>query len=100
MIYRYSSRRATSEERFSRFLDVHPEIYAEFKRLAHHLLARGIRHYGAKAIMEVIRYRCAISGQGETIRIDNNYTSMVARKLMDEDARFNGFFETRKMRNI
>lgn len=101
MIYRYSSRRATCEERFDRFLGQHPEIYQEFKRLAHQLLARGIRRYGAKAIMEVIRYSCAISlDEQETFRIDNNYTSMVARKLIEEDSRFNGFFETRKIRNI
>lgn len=95
------ARQATFEERFKRFLENHPEVYQEFKRLAHQLLARGVERYGAKAIMEVIRYSCAISEQEtEQLRIDNNWTSRLARKLMDEDERFNGFFETRKIRTI
>lgn len=94
------SRLATIEERFARFLELHPEVYAEFKKIACDLLVRGKQHYGAKAIMEVIRYHRAISGQDEKepFKINNNWTSRLARKLMDEDARFTDFFETRELK--
>lgn len=99
--YCYVSRDATFEERFERFLELHPEVYTEFKRMAQQLLARGIKHYGAKAIMEVIRYHRTVSmeGQGEPFKVNNNYTSRIARKLMDDDERFVDFFETRELKS-
>lgn len=99
VIYRYSSRQATFEERFARFLELHPEVYAEFRKIAGDLLARGKQHYGAKAIMEVIRFHRAMSGQDERepFKCNNNYTSRLVRKLMEEDERFKGFFETREL---
>lgn len=99
VIYRYSSRQATAEERFTRFLTLHPEVYTEFRKIAGDLLARGIQHYGAKAIMEVIRFHRAMSGQDEQnpFKIDNNWTSRIARKLIEDDSRFADFFEVRKL---
>ena len=99
--YMLISRNATIEERFARFLERHPEVYSEFKRIAGDLLAHGIRHYGAKAIMEVIRFHRAMSGQDaqEPFKINNNYTSRIARKLMDEDERFVDFFEIRELKS-
>lgn len=98
-VYVLTKRPATIDERFRRFLANHPEVYEEFCRIARQLLVRGIDHYGAKAIMEVIRFERAMSGQGELLNVNNNYTSRLARKLMAEDERFNGFFETRELRN-
>lgn len=99
--YRYSSRDATFEERFNRFLDLHPEVYTEFKRLAFQLVARGVTHYGAKAIMEVIRFHRTVNAQDERepFKINNDYTSRLARKLIDEDTRFTHFFELRELRS-
>jgi len=100
-VHTIAYRRATPEERFTRFLELHPEVYAEFKRIAEQLLTRGKRHYGAKAIMEVIRFHRAMSGadEKEPFKINNNYTSLVARKLIAEDSRFASFFETRELRS-
>lgn len=89
------------QEQFERFHALHPEIYAEFRQIALKLLQHGRSHYGSKAILEVIRYHRALSGKGETelFKINNNYSSRYARKLMEEDERFDHFFELRELRS-
>ena len=89
------------QEQFRRFDADHPEIYEEFCQIARNLLHHGRSHYGSKAIFEVIRYHRALSGQSDTdpFKINNNYSSRYARKLMEEDARFRGFFELRELRS-
>jgi hypothetical protein len=81
------------QEQFERFHSSHPEIYAEFCQIALSLLARGRLHYGSKAILEVIRYHRILSGKSETepFKVNNNYSSRYARKLMEEDERFDDF---------
>jgi hypothetical protein len=90
------------QEQFERFHVSHPEIYAEFRQIALNLLQHGRSHYGSKAIFEVIRYHRALSGKGEAelFKINNNYSSRYARKLMEEDERFRDFFELRELRNV
>lgn len=90
----------TIQERFEAWIDRHPDVYAEFKRIAEGLLTRNRRRYGAKAIMEVIRFHRAMSGadEQEPFKVNNIYSSRLARKLMEEDTRFIGFFETRELR--
>lgn len=89
------------QEQFERFHALHPEIYAEFRQIALNLLQHGRSHYGSKAIFEVIRYHRALSGKSEAelFKINNNYSSRYARKLMEEDERFHDFFELRELRS-
>lgn len=98
MIYRYTCRMATTEERFERFLQRNPGIYAGFCQVARDLRGRGISHFGAKAILDVMRYQAAMVGEKQP-ECDNDYLAWMARKLTSEDARFAEFFETRRMRN-
>jgi hypothetical protein len=90
----------TIQERFEAWIERHPDIYAEFKRIATTLRGKRSR-YGAKAIAEVIRYERIMSGKDDTepFKINNIYTSRLARKLMEEDERFADFFETRELRS-
>ncbi len=89
------------QEQFQRFDALHPEIYEEFRQIALDLLQRGRSHYGSKAILEVIRYHRILSGKSETeaFKINNNYSSRYARKLVEEDDRFGAFFELRELRS-
>lgn len=96
--YTYISRMATIDERFERFLRLHPEVYAEFKRIAGELLAGGKQRYGAKAIMEKIRFGDA--RDAVLLNCNNTYVSRMARRLMAEDTRFQNFFEVRTTRNV
>lgn len=89
------------QQRFERFDQAHPEIYTEFCVIAQDLFQRGRRHYGSKAILEVIRYHRAlqIQDEQEVFKINNNYSSRYARKLIKEDERFASFFELRELRS-
>jgi hypothetical protein len=82
---------------FLTYHTAHPEVYAAFRDIALRLYNRGIRHWGAKAIMEVLRFETAIRAHGEPFKLDNSYTSYYARMLMQNDpTRFKGFFDVRK----
>lgn len=90
----------TLQARFEAFHAEHPDVYAEFKRAAYRLLRAGVRHYGAKAIFEFLRYQRAISGRdvGEPWKLNNNYHSRYARLLIDEDPRFAEILEVRALK--
>lgn len=80
------------------FLDFHhknPEVWALFRDLCLRLYKRGVRHYGARCVMEVVRYESAIHTEGQPWKINNNYVPFYARLLMAQDQRFVGFFELR-----
>lgn len=99
-IYVYTRRNATIQERFERLLELHPEIYEEFKRIALGLYARGREHYGSKAIIEIVRYNRAMSGADDVdpFKINNDFSSRFARRLATEDVRFKDFFEFRGLK--
>lgn len=90
------------QEQFEQFDALHPEIYVEFCHIALDLLRRGRVHYGSKAILEIIRYHRILSGKSdiEPFKINNNYSSRYARKLIEEDERFRDFFELRELRRV
>lgn len=80
------------------FVDYHkanPGIYDQFKRFAFELRRAGRDHFGAKAILERIRYETAITGSGE-FKINNNFASCYARLLILDHPEFSEFFETRR----
>lgn len=88
----------TIQERFERFHAGHPDVYSLFKRFAFELLRTGHRRYGAKSIMERIRWHVATSsGASEDFKLNNIYTSRYARMLIEEHPEFEGFFELRAL---
>ena len=85
--------------RFNEYMAAHPEIYAGFRDIALRLYRAGVRHYGSKAIVEVLRYETAIRAHGEPFKIDNSMTSRLARQLAGNDPiRFKDFFSFRTLR--
>lgn len=80
------------------FNDYHkrnPHIYRAFVEKALKLKRAGREYYGAKAIMEVIRYDTVIGGD-DGFKISNNYTAYYARKAMAEHEELAGFFRTKQ----
>ena len=74
-------------------------VATEIVARARRLLARGVRHYGVKAMFESIRYDWTIGLLGGAeYRLNNNHTSLMARHLMDRHPELRGFFETRELR--
>ncbi len=90
---------AKADMAFIAYHHANPHIYAAFRTIALRLYERGVRHYGSKAIMEIVRYETIIRAQTEPLKIDNNHTSRYARLLATNDQRFADFFEFRTLRS-
>jgi len=60
-----------------------------------HEAAEHTTHYGARGIVEVLRFHTLIKGKDPTFKINNNMTPLLARISMAMFPRLNGFFETR-----
>lgn len=91
----------TIEERYSewRATDDGALVYSELRRRALDLVRRGWTHYSHKALIEAIRYSRDIKvGPSGGFRIQDHYTSRLARELMASEPRLAGFFETRALR--
>lgn len=86
----------TTEERFAAFHAANPHVYASLRDMALTLKAQGTRQYGMKALFEVLRFNNALRTNGDAFKLNNNYTALYARKLMDEVVGLEGFFETRE----
>ena len=72
-------------------------VYTHVRDRAFALLDRGIRHYGMKALVEAARfdYRLKVGPDADGFKINNSYTSLLARQLMADYPALEGFFETR-----
>lgn len=90
-----------AEERFQAFLRANPGVYDEFKRRALALHRRGWRHFGAKALIEAMRYDSAINAAtaDEPWKLNNSHVSRLVRLLIEEHPELRGFFETRELRS-
>jgi len=72
-----------------------PEIWSAFKEFTFQLIDRGVKHYGAKAIFEAIRYHITIEKRDGDFKLNNNFTANYARKFLTLFPRHAGFFEIR-----
>lgn len=90
-------------EKFETWLATeHGQVVArEAARRALILKAKGIRRYGIGAIAESIRFDHAvrIGERSDQYKVNNNYRSLLARRLMEKYPALNGFFETRELRS-
>lgn len=73
------------------------EVRRQFIRLACGLRKGGFSHFGAKAIVERIRWHMAIKHRDENNRykINNNYTAYLARDAEAHCPELDGFFRNR-----
>ena len=86
---------------FDRFLEENPHVFRQFRLLAVKLKAKGIERYGAKSLWEVLRWQLAVetNANAKVYRLNNNYVSRMARRLMrDEPEDFGSFFEIRSLK--
>lgn len=64
---------------FVEFNRAHPEVWRYFCANSLRLIRRGRNHYGAQAVMEVIRYHYATSETAEQFKINNNHIPFYSR---------------------
>lgn len=84
-------------ERFEHFHATNPHVFAELRALALRAKASGIERWSVDALFHVLRWERAIATRSDDgFRLNNNYTSHYARRLMDEVPELAGFFNTRR----
>lgn len=101
----------TQRELFHPSLD---EQYERWKRSEHGLAVlaaareralrlrhRGFKHYGIKCILEAIRFDFALQlgADDDGFKVNNNYSSRIARDLMASYPELSCFFETRELKS-
>lgn len=89
--------RREREEAFWRFHEENPHVYERLKRLAFKLKVRGVDRWGMKALYEILRYEEAVATNSPAAlyRLNNNFTALYARLLMEREPDLEGFFELR-----
>lgn len=91
----------TIQERFEEWLDTDDGriVWRQFIARARALRDRGWKHYSHKAIIETIRYDRDIKvGPENGFKINDHYTSRIARRAMAAYPDLDGFFEVRELR--
>ncbi len=86
---------ATNAERFAAFHRDNPHVFAEIRRLALDAVACGVRRWGMRALLEIVRFNSAIRTGGDAFKINNNHAPYYARLLMRSEPLLSAFFETR-----
>ncbi len=87
----------TIQEKFEKYHAERPEIYDQLLRLTRELQSYGFRHYGMKSIWERMRWHFQIEKGDQEFKLNNNYTSRYARKLVHDHPELEGFFEMREL---
>lgn len=94
--------RESIAERFRKFDEANPWIAEALVRLARDWVVRhgDDARIGIKMLFEVLRWQWHMSvvDTGEPYRLNNDFTSRYARKIMEEHSDLEGVFETRRLR--
>jgi hypothetical protein len=85
--------------RYQKWITVNPHVIDAFCALAEQLRGAGLRHFGAKAVVERLRWEYAIQTTGGEFKMDNNYTSRIVRDAIARRPELAGFFEMRMLRS-
>ncbi len=80
-----------------RFHEKHPEVWKLFVIFTHERIRKGFQNFGAKAIMERVRWETAAPFLSEdAYKINNNHTAFYARWFMATYPEHEGFFRLRE----
>lgn len=88
------------DTRFRRWLEVNPHVLDAFVAFAVQAQRAGRRQFGAKAIVERLRWEYAISTTGSEFKFDNNMTSRLARAAVGRRPELESLFEFRELRSV
>tara|TARA_B100001173_G_C15969677_1_gene539445 strand:- start:552 stop:857 length:306 start_codon:yes stop_codon:yes gene_type:complete len=77
--------------------DANPSLLDECYQLCLQARSKGIKRWSADAMFHVLRWESSYhtESDGIAVKINNNYSSLVARDLMDKHPDLEGFFSLR-----
>ena len=91
--YLEMTRHAQMRAECNQFHRDNPEVWTMFVRFSREKIALGYAHYGAKAVMERIRWETSTGASQPELKINDHYTAFYARRFNQADGR--EFFRTR-----
>ena len=91
--------RANTDERFAEFHRCNPQVYQALRAVSLDTRRVGVRRWSVDAAMHIVRWRYRLQTKGDEFRINNSYSALYARLLMEREPELAGFFELRKRRN-
>lgn len=84
---------------FNRWISQDARLYHTFERITKKMIDRGFQHYSAKGIFEVMRWHVDMEkGPDAHVKLNNNYTSRLARMFEEKNPQHIGFFRKRVLR--
>jgi hypothetical protein len=89
-----TSRHEELHRQVTQFHHAHPEVWTYFERFTLELIRAGRTRYGAKGVMERVRWETALGGEG--FKINNNFTAFYARRFERLHPEHEGFFAKRE----
>lgn len=94
-----ASRKKQLDLDFAIFHKKYPQVFEELVRLARLTLDRGFTHYSIKTLYELARWHFQMkTGPDEEFKLNNNYHSRYARRIIAQFPEFSGFFELRELK--
>lgn len=98
LIYPDREEGQTIQQAFEAFHMANPWVYAAFERLTDDWLAHGHRRVGVGMLTEIVRWRYGRTVSGDGFKINNNFRSRYARKLIADHPQWRESFEVRELR--
>lgn len=86
--------RPTITDQFLAFDAAHPYVYRALEKLTAERMAAGATRIGLKELFEALRWRLPQGLRG----LNNNYTALFARKLIEDHPEWAPAFELRRRR--
>jgi hypothetical protein len=90
--------RSEMDEKFDEFDKANPQVYRELVALAKQAKEAGRSKIGIKMLFEVVRWNRYIQTTDQDFKLNNNYHSRYARKIMHNEPELRGFFDTRELK--
>lgn len=82
-------------DRFEAFHRANPHVFDAIVRVSRNLRDAGARRGGMKMVFERLRWLYALKTGGDAYKLNNDFTALYARKVMDERNDLEGFFRLR-----
>lgn len=88
----------TLQEKFEQFHAANPHVYRLLLQYALQAKAKGRGKLGMKCLFERARWYANFESEGDTFKLNNNYTAFYARLLEHNEPQLRGFFEMREQK--
>ena len=84
---------------FNKFISENPHIYKSFEEQTFRAIKKGRTKISSDLIINYIRWEQFIESSDENFKINNSYSSYIARFFIKKNPQYSNLFNLRKLRN-